>query len=74
MHNLDLSISEHRDIYDSTLRTHIMFGEVHWKFISTNSEGFDFNIPRFVQVKHYSGKIIRKHISDLLEIPGFCIK
>lgn len=34
----------------------------------------DFNIPSFVRVKHYSGKIIRKHITNLFNIPGFCIK
>jgi len=42
VHNLDLSISEHKDIYNFTLRTHIMFGEVLWEFEGTNSEEFDF--------------------------------
>lgn len=42
VHNLDLSIPEHTDIYYSTLRTHIMFGEVNWEFISANSKDFDF--------------------------------
>jgi hypothetical protein len=42
VHNLDLSIPEHRDIYDSTLRTHIMFGEVNWNFERVQNNQFDF--------------------------------
>ncbi len=42
VHNLDLSISEHQDIYNSTLRTHIMFGEVNWNFENGNTDQFSF--------------------------------
>jgi hypothetical protein len=34
----------------------------------------DFNVPSFVQTKQYSVEIIRKHIVNLCEISGFCIK
>jgi len=34
----------------------------------------DFNIPDFVQTKHFFSEIIRKHITNLFDIPGFCIK
>lgn len=30
LHNLDLSITEHKEIYESHLRTHIMFNEITW--------------------------------------------
>ena len=42
VYSLDTSVPEHKDIYNSALRTHIMFGEVLWEFKTTDSKEFDF--------------------------------